>query len=394
MVPIPASDSLARPAGVPREPHTAPASVRRNRTYRLLLDGHQLSDALRLLLKTRSSGTAELTLWFDGEELICALDSASAAVPASGRWPASVSLDESTLIAFREAAGDGARMLTVEDGHLSIGGMRIECRVTPGRGPATWIRRSREVLSARTGSVAALGPVLVRTLRGPAATTASGLTRAAVAASRTGARWIKAATLRIASGWRWVAAAVLVAALAFAAPVDRVTLPGPVYDALSRAGLSRAAPRPTRVAAAAYAAGRTEAAVAGLTDAASRYRSSTAAQIELARIYEDLGDGAAARLLLEQALTRDPHSRQAMLELGRHHFMKGVVLDARADAAGAAQEFEVAVAVLAAADAEDSVAAGWLACALYRVGRSDSAAAAAARTGAGPWLACLPEGGP
>jgi hypothetical protein len=120
MVPIPTSYSSAGPDSAHRPPHLS-APVRRSRTYELLLDGRQLSDALRLLLRTRQkSGTAELVLWFDGEELICVLGSASAAVPASGTWPASVSLDKSALTAFRKA-GDGPR-LTVEDGRLSIDG--------------------------------------------------------------------------------------------------------------------------------------------------------------------------------------------------------------------------------------------------------------------------------
>jgi hypothetical protein len=344
-------------------------------SHRLTLDGRVLGEALRLLDDAADAALGpQVTLRYEDGELIVEFGGAAVAIPADGSWPDAVNADARSLEALRADARDGIRTLALSaNGALRLDSVEIAAGVPSTRPLATPHARKhalRDRLPAARARLEGIG----RSARGSlpdAAALRTAVTRfgGAARAALSDERHAIVAFLRRRGGWLLGGIATL--ALLYLG-ATRLSLPGPVHDVLARAGMPLAEPRAVTLGRDAYLAGDTDAALASLTDAASRYRSSPAALLELALIYQDLGDAGTAALLLEEAVARDAGDRDVALELAALLARRGIRHERAGEADRAAEAFQHAAAVLAPLSDGDPLVAAWRACVLARVPGADA----------------------
>lgn len=341
-------------------------------THRLTLDGRVLGEALRLLADAADSALGpQVTLRCEDAELIVEFGGAAVAIPADGTWPDAVDVDPRALMMLRTEAGEGSRTLALSaNGALRLDAVEISAGVTPARRAVVpqALRAGLPAARARLGRLggSARGALPDGAALRTAATRVGGATRSVLRDER----WKVVGAFLLRGRWWLLGTAATVALLYLGA--TRLSLPGPVHDVLAGAGVPLAEPRAVALGRAAYLAGDTDAALASLTDAASRYRSSTAAPLELARIYEDLGDPDAAAVLLEDAVARDAGDRDVALELAALLARRGIRHERAGETDRAAEAFERAAAVLAPLSDADPLVAAWRACVLAHVPDADT----------------------
>jgi hypothetical protein len=352
--------------------------------HQLYVVESDLIDATALLMRVGLPAGSELSLRLDDGELIVAGSHASVAVPATGTWRGTVFVPAEMLDALVLPSGDQVRIAASDDGKLTIGDQIFDCRIVGVRPPVLTAAGSAaaEAVTRRLRALQRWGLHRIRD-------TAEGV-EAAYRRSRTGRSRLPALPIshrsrppasvpgradgrvavrtasRVAVGI--LALALVALAARYTSRLDAVELPGPIYDTAVAVGLPLDMPQLTRLGIEAVREGRLEAAVAILTDAASRYRRSSIAGVELARVYLDVGDSAAATLVLERLLADHPADRTVILELGSLHFQRGLHLERRREQTQAIRAFASAERLFAAGLPGDPVLAGWAACARARAG--------------------------
>ena len=152
-----------------------------------------------------------------------------------------------------------------------------------------------------------------------------------------------------------------------------------------------AVPGDLAAAMAAYTNGQPEAARAAFLDAARAHPALALPHLYLGRIARDEGDFVTAGSELKTAVELEPRNVLALRELGAFFLARGTrfASEGRSDLAtadyNAARRSYTEVITLAPTD---SVALGYLGCALERLGRATEAANWFARAGEGPWSGC------
>ncbi|GAC1478172.1 MAG: hypothetical protein NVS1B4_21680 [Gemmatimonadaceae bacterium] len=141
--------------------------------------------------------------------------------------------------------------------------------------------------------------------------------------------------------------------------------------------LSTQSPDALRRAVAYYEAGDRDAARREFRVASSANPAAPLPHLYLGRIARERHEWAEARRELQAALELDPRSATARREMGSLFLASGNDDGARA-----------AYAAALSLDPSDRISAGYLACALVRLGRRDESTRFLARAGAGPWSSC------
>lgn len=145
-----------------------------------------------------------------------------------------------------------------------------------------------------------------------------------------------------------------------------------------------------------YQAGRREAARADFEKAARAYPTLALPHLYLARIAREQGDFATAGTELKTALQLEPRSAVANRELGAFFLARGAQFAAQQRPDLASADYDAARRAYVRAlqsDPADTLARGYLACTLAKLGRAPEAASWLARAGPGAWSACV-QGAP
>jgi len=188
------------------------------------------------------------------------------------------------------------------------------------------------------------------------------------------------------------------------APADAARDAGPrrgpviaalVLVALVLAGLyyvfGHPAPSALDTGIAAYGAGHRDSARAAFARAAQADPHSPLPHLYLARLAREDGDFTSAGKELRTAIQLDPAGAAGQRELGAFFLARGASFAAQHRPDLATQDDDAARRAYVRAiqaDPSDSASAGYLACALARLGRASDAATWLARAGPGPWSAC------
>jgi tetratricopeptide (TPR) repeat protein len=148
---------------------------------------------------------------------------------------------------------------------------------------------------------------------------------------------------------------------------------------------------------AAYGAGKLEEARTAFEKAAHEHPDQALPHIYLGRIARDQADFAAAGAELRAAIQIDPRSALAQRELGAFFLARGAQFLTQGRSDLAEEDFDAARRAYVRAlqiTPSDTIAQGYLGCALARLGRTTEAASWLTRAGQGPWTACAAAAAP
>lgn len=101
-------------------------------TYELTVDGRELTDAMRLLVRSKRSAGKEMTLTF-ADERVAEISGAAVGVAAKGTWPGTVTLTRNATSSLARVGKEKNVLTVTPDERLKVGGTSFRCRRAPLR---------------------------------------------------------------------------------------------------------------------------------------------------------------------------------------------------------------------------------------------------------------------